>query len=40
MIRRGQAEIGEKVATASSFITNEKSEGNSIKHSIAKTFPE
>jgi len=37
----GQAETGEKVATASSFmIVYEKSEGNSIERSIAKTFPE
>jgi len=41
VLRHDQAEIGEKVATASSFTTvNEKSEGNSIEHSIVKTFPE
>ena len=36
---RGLAKTGKKVATASSFtIVYEKSEGKSIKRSVAKTF--
>jgi len=41
ILRCGQEEAREKVATVSSFmIVYKKSEGSSIECSIAKTFPE